>query len=209
MPVGRCRLNDQRTYCGWVFWRRRFYPERMRTLTTARLELRPWREEFEDHLFRLSSDGRVTRFIGDGQPWTRERTAERHRGCLRHWAEYGYGWRAIFEKGAFLGIAALNRFGDGVPGVDEDAIEIGWWVDPRSWGRGVATEAARALRDEAFGGLGVEHLAARYQPANEASGRIMVKIGMRLHGEASNRAGALVRVYTLGRADWARLPPDA
>jgi RimJ/RimL family protein N-acetyltransferase len=181
----------------------------MHTLTTARLELRPWREEFEDDLFRLSSDGRVTRFIGDGRPWTRERTAARHRECLWHWAEYGYGWRAIFEGGAFIGIAALNRLGDRVPGIAEDTMEIGWWVDPRSWGRGIATEAARALRDEALGGLSADRIAARYQPANEVSGRIMVKIGMRLYGDAPGRDGPPVRVYALGRADWARLPPQA
>lgn len=181
----------------------------MRTLTTARLELRPWREDFEDDFFRLSSDGRVTRFIGDGRPWTRERTAERHRECLRHWVEYGYGWRAIFEGDAFIGIAALNRLGDRVPGIEEDAVEIGWWVDPRSWGRGIATEAARALRDEALGGLVAERIAALYQPANGASGRVMVKIGMRLHGEAPGRTGSPVRVYVLSRADWMRLLPDA
>ena len=174
----------------------------MRTLTTARLELRPWHEDFGADLFRLSSDERVMRFIGDGRPWSRERTAERHEDCLRHWAEYGFGWRAIIDRGAFAGVAALNRLGTVVPGIEADATEIGWWVDPGSWGRGIATEAALALRDEAFGDLGARLLAARYQPANPASGRIMEKLGMRVHSDLPGKGDRKTRVCTLDRTDW-------
>jgi RimJ/RimL family protein N-acetyltransferase len=179
----------------------------MRTLSTARLELRPWEESFESELFRLSSDERMMRFIGNGRPWSRERTAERHRACLRHWERHGFGWRAIFDRGDFSGVAALNRLGAIVPGVEEDAIEIGWWIGTESWGRGFATEAALALRDEAFGGLGAQRLVARYQPANQASGRIMIKIGMRVHGDTVGASGEPVRVYELSRADWEALRP--
>jgi RimJ/RimL family protein N-acetyltransferase len=186
---------------------RGFYPERMCTLSTARLELRPWADGFEDDLFRLSSDERMMRFIGDGRPWTRERTAERHRACLRHWEQHGFGWRGIFDRDDFVGVAALNRLGTTVPGIEEDATEIGWWVAPESWGRGLATEAALALRDEAFAGLGAQRLAARYQPSNEASGRIMIKIGMRVFGDTVGASGEPVRVCELRRADWEALRP--
>lgn len=184
------------------------YPGRVRTLTTPRLELRPWHDDFEAGLFRLASDERVVRYIGDGLPWSRERTAERHQECLRHWSEHGFGWRAVFDGGAFAGIAALNRLGSIVPGIEEDAIEIGWWIDPRSWGRGIATEAALALRDEAFGDLGAERIAARYQLANPASGQIMVKLGMRFHSDIPGAGDRPVRVYDLGRADWRELRPQ-
>jgi RimJ/RimL family protein N-acetyltransferase len=177
----------------------------MRTLSTARLELRPWDESFESDLFRLSSDERMMRFVGDGRPWTRERTAERHREYLRHWEEYGFGWRGIFDGGDFAGLGALNRLGTRVPGIEEDAVEIGWWIAPEAWGRGLATEAALALRDEAFGGAGAQRLVARYRPANEASGRVMVKIGMRLFGDHVDTSGLPVRVRELSRADWEAL----
>jgi RimJ/RimL family protein N-acetyltransferase len=174
----------------------------MRTLTTARLELRPWEDSFEDELFRFSSDERVMRFIGAGRPWTREYAAQRHREHLEHWREHGFGWRAVIEGNHFAGVAALNHLGPIVPGIEESALEIGWWVDPASWGRGVATEAALALRDEAFGELGAERMAARYQPDNLASGRVMVKLGMRVHSDTVGRAGEPVRVYEMSRADW-------
>lgn len=181
---------------------------RVRTLKTARLELRPWEERFEAGLLRLASDERVTRFIGDGRPWSRERAAEKHRACLRHWEAHGFGWRAVIEDGVFSGVAALNRLGDLVPGIEESAIEIGWWVDPRSWGRGIATEAALALRDNAFGDLGVRRIAARYYQENLASERVMIKLGMRLYGDVPGNGGRPVRVYVLDHTEWRAHPRD-
>jgi RimJ/RimL family protein N-acetyltransferase len=180
----------------------------MRTLTTARLQLRPWAETFEPGLLRLATDDRVTRYIGDGRPWSRERVAERHREHLEHWARHGFGWRSIHHDGDFAGVAALNRLGSKVPGIEESALEIGWWVDPRWWGHGFATEAAGALRDEAFGDLGAERIAARFQPANTASERVMIKIGMRRFGDTVGLVGEPVRVYALSRADWRPAAPQ-
>jgi RimJ/RimL family protein N-acetyltransferase len=175
----------------------------MRILTTARLTLAPWQQRFEHDLVRLSSDQRVTRFIGDGRPWSREFTAQRHRAHLDHWKAHGFGWRAILgSDGAFLGIAALNYLGPTVSGIEESAIEIGWWVGPRHWGQGIATEAATAIRDEAFTHLEAERLVARFQPANRGSERVMTKLGMSLYGDTVGSTGEAVRVYTLGRTDW-------
>jgi RimJ/RimL family protein N-acetyltransferase len=177
----------------------------MRTLTTARLSLRPWAPGFENDLFRLSSDERVMRFIGEGRTWSRERNAERHRECLRHWQDHDFGWRAMIDGADFVGVAALNHLGDLVPGIEASAIEIGWWVDPRCWGRGFATEAARALRDEAFADVSAGRLVARYHPENLASGRVMVKLGMRAWGDIPGKGDRPVRVYTLDRTDWEAL----
>ncbi|MFL5909146.1 MAG: GNAT family N-acetyltransferase [Gaiellaceae bacterium] len=174
----------------------------MRILTTARLRLLPWEDRFKDDLVRLSADPRVTRYIGDGRPWGRDFAVQRHRAHLAHWAEHGFGWRAIVRDDEFIGIAALNRLGQAVPGIDESAIEVGWWLDPRVWGRGFATEAALALRDEAFTHLGAERLVARFQSANLASERVMTKLGMTRHGDTVGRAGERVRVYVLDRAAW-------
>lgn len=171
-------------------------------LRTDRLSLAPWEDGFLDGFARLAADERVMRFIGEGGPWSPERTATRHRACLEHWESYGFGWRAMLDAGGFAGVAALNRLGTVVPGIEESAVEIGWWVDPRRWGLGYATEAARALRDEAFDGLGARRLAARCQPANQASERVMIKIGMRLWGDVDGVDGRPVRVRTLDRTRW-------
>lgn len=146
----------------------------------------------------------MTRYLGNGAPWSRERNVERHRACLAHWAEHRFGWHAIItsDDGAFRGIAALSRLGDLVPGIEPAAVEVGWWVDPELWGRGIAKEAATALREEAFAEVRAERLVARYQPANIASGRVMAGLGMRVWGDIVGQAGEPVRVYVMDRAEW-------
>lgn len=73
---------------------------------------------------------------------------------------------------------------------------------PGAQGRGIATEAATAVRDEAFTRLHATRIVARLQPRNHASGRVAARLGMRLHGEAPGRTGELVLVYLLDRPDW-------
>jgi RimJ/RimL family protein N-acetyltransferase len=176
-------------------------------LITARLTLEPWRQSFERDLLRLASDPRVMRYIGDGNTWGPQKVTQRHHGLLQHWAGHGFGWRGIVARGRghsdpLLGIAALNYLGDAVPGIEETAMEIGWWLDPSAWGRGIASEAAAAVRDNAFGCLRATRLVARCQVPNRASGRIAVKLGMRLTGEAAGKTGPIVRVYVMDRGSF-------
>jgi RimJ/RimL family protein N-acetyltransferase len=177
---------------------------RMQAMTTTRFSLMPWQDAFEDDLARLASDHRVMQYIGDGQLWNRERARQRHQACLRHWEDHNFGWRAILDlpNRCFLGLAALNYLGALVPGVEESAIEIGWWLDPDAQGQGIATEAATAIRDEAFGRLHARQIVARLQPRNHASERVATRLGMRLHGEAAGRTGEPIVVYLLDHADW-------
>jgi hypothetical protein len=48
-------------------------------------------------------------------------------------------------------------------------VEIGWWLDPALWGKGLALEGELALRDEAFRRVGLDRIIGRYQPDNLAS----------------------------------------
>jgi RimJ/RimL family protein N-acetyltransferase len=60
--------------------------------------------------------------------------------------------------------------------------DIGWLVDPAYAGRGLATEAARALLEICFDGLGLRRVTATAFGENAASVRVMEKLGMRLEG---------------------------
>ncbi len=177
---------------------------RMDVLATERLRLVPWREEFREDVARLTADPRVYRTLGLGTRWTPEYVDERHRAYLEHWRSHGFGWRGVLaaDGGEFLGIAALNYAGTRVPGVDGSAFEIGWWLDPAYQGRGIATEAARATRDDAFGRLGAPRLAARVRIENTASARVAARVGMRLRGEAVAARGEAIKVFTLDRRAW-------
>jgi [ribosomal protein S5]-alanine N-acetyltransferase len=60
--------------------------------------------------------------------------------------------------------------------------ELGYWVGAPYWGRGIATEAARALVGFGFARLALHRVQARHLTRNPASGRVMQKLGMRLEG---------------------------
>jgi [ribosomal protein S5]-alanine N-acetyltransferase len=90
---------------------------------------------------------------------------------------WGFGPYAVVERAhsAVLGYCGLFRF-DAIEGVPE--IEIGYRLARAAWGRGVATEAALAVRDYAFDVLGLRRVVALIDPANTASLRVAQKLGM-------------------------------
>src|SRR5512146_1628111 len=60
--------------------------------------------------------------------------------------------------------------------------ELGYWIGVPYWGKGYATEAARALVTWAFGELGLQRVHACHAAANAASGAVLRKLGMTLEG---------------------------
>jgi len=64
-----------------------------------------------------------------------------------------------------------------------DAHELGYWLTPGAWGRGIATEAGRAVIDMARETLGLRQLHARHFLDNPASGKVLRTLGFRATGE--------------------------
>jgi len=60
--------------------------------------------------------------------------------------------------------------------------ELGYWIGTPFWGRGYATEAARAILAFGFQTLALNRIHATHLLRNHASGRVMEKIGMRYEG---------------------------
>jgi RimJ/RimL family protein N-acetyltransferase len=178
----------------------------LEALETARLRLEPWSERHRDEFVAMAGDPAVMRWIGAGVAWPRARAEEVFEGSLEHWRALGYGWRAALDRGtgAWLGFQALNRLGD-APVFHPEDVEIGWWLMPAAWGRGLATEGALAAREEAFARVGAPRIVGRHQPANIASGRVMEKIGMTHAADGVGREGEPVRFYVLERGRWAAI----
>ena len=94
-------------------------------------------------------------------------------------------------------------------------LELGYWIGEPFWGRGYATEAARALCAFAFERLAADRVVAGYYHGNDASARVLAKCGFIATGNATeyslsrqNRVD-LVRV-ALDRAAWdSARPGDA
>jgi RimJ/RimL family protein N-acetyltransferase len=150
-------------------------------LSTNRIELRPMTIEHLPLLHRLDSDPEVMRFLL-GRARTPEEIDEFWTPrCLDTLAEEaGLGWWVGFHDDTFLGWWDLGR-SDSTPGepVRPHSAEIGWRVERRHWGRGFATEGARALLRHGFETAGLQLVWAETMAVNAASRSVMRKLGMR------------------------------
>jgi RimJ/RimL family protein N-acetyltransferase len=95
---------------------------------------------------------------------------------LEHWAEYGFGIWMLRDRetDAVIGRGVLRHLD--VDGVDE--VEVGYGFLPRFWGRGLATEVARACIDIGQRQLALPSIVAITRPTNLASQRVMEKAGL-------------------------------
>ena len=169
----------------------------MAILKTARLTLRPFREEDVDLLAELMANLDFMRFsLG---PKTREQTAA--------FLENVIGWHraglpspfavVIRSDGVLVGYCGfLHQEVDG-----EKEIEIGYRLHPDYWNRGIATEAARKVRDHAFGDLELPRVISLIYPDNVASRRVAEKIGMLFERQTVFK-GLPTLVFALRREQW-------
>jgi RimJ/RimL family protein N-acetyltransferase len=178
------------------------------TVETERLLLRRWRPEVDlDPLADLCADPEVMRFIGTGRTLTRSGTGDLLAAITGHWDEHGYGLWAVEVKedaggrpGEAIGFAGL-AIPSFLPAV-LPAVECGWRLARRWWGRGLATEAAHASVAWGRQQLGLAGVLSIITPGNERSVRVAEKLGMqrgrdRLHPSTGGR----LWVYELaGRA---------
>ena len=155
----------------------------MLILETDRLLLREFVPEDVDALAAVLSDPETMRYY----PAALDRAGvaawiERNR---RRYADPGHGlWAMVLKSsGELIGDCGLTR-----QVVDEtDEIEIGYHVRRDLWGRGYASEAARACREHGFSRLGAERLVSLIRPENLPSRRVAEKTGLSLWKEVTWR----------------------
>jgi RimJ/RimL family protein N-acetyltransferase len=94
----------------------------------------------------------------------------------RHFEEHGYGLWAVESIGGFIGFVGLWAVPLSLP--PAPSVEIGWRLTRSAWGRGYATEAALAVRDDAFDRLGFGELVSYTAAVNRRSRAVMERIGM-------------------------------
>lgn len=149
-------------------------------LETERLLLRRFTPADVDRLVELDSDPEVMRYLNGGVPTPRELVEQQILPeFLREYERFdGLGVWAAIEKGtgSFLGWFAFHPSRDGSP----TDVSLGYRLRRSSWGRGYATEGARALVRKGFAELGVRRVSATTYQDNAASRRVMEKLGMRL-----------------------------
>lgn len=150
-------------------------------LTTARLRLRPWRESDLAPFAAMNADPLVMEHFA--APLTREESDAYARRMMAAIEGRGWGNWALEEIGGepFVGFAGLSA-----PSFEAHftpCTEIGWRLARSAWGRGYATQAARAALAFGFGELGLAEIVSFTALANARSIAVMERLGMRRDGE--------------------------
>ena len=173
-------------------------------LIAQRVRLRPLRAADADDLFALQSDTRVMRYWSH-PAWTEREQAVRRIEQLerdRETSEF-YSW-AVTQNGSDALIGTVSLF---AIHREQRRAEIGYALSSALWGRGYATEMLRPAIDFAFTTLDLERLEADIDPRNEASCRLIERVGFvregllrerwRVAGEVTDSAmyGLLRREY--------------
>ena len=174
-------------------------------LRTDRLLLRPYRMADVDAVFEYGKDPEWGRYLDVPQPYTRDSAqADVARAVLAD-PETAPIW-AIVHDGQVSGGISLTVYGPG-------SAEMGYSLTRPLWGQGLMAEAATAVLAHGFEKLDLARIQASTDIRNEASWRVMEKVGMQRTGVArSNRLHRDTRVddvlYAILREEW-RSPGSA
>jgi RimJ/RimL family protein N-acetyltransferase len=150
------------------------------TLETERLLLRPFATEHEDVLFQQWNEPSVRKYLFDDEPVPRETVRAQIEASRANEGTIGCGYYLLSLRDAVerpFGFAGLRPFGE------TGRVELLYAILPGYRGRGLATEAAHAVLDRGFRSCGLAEIFAGADAPNEASFRVMKRIGMQPFGD--------------------------
>jgi RimJ/RimL family protein N-acetyltransferase len=177
--------------------------DRAPILRTPRLVLRRWRDADVEPMAAINADPEVMRWIGAGATRELEQTRSGIEAIEHQWNTSGYGLFAIeiaatAELAGFTGLAVPYFLPEVMP-----AVEIAWRLGRPHWGQGIATEGSSAALGYGFVDRGLDRVIAVVQIGNDASERIMIKLGMHIERETIDPATArALRVYEISRSEY-------
>lgn len=144
------------------------------TIKTERLILREISAKDLDDIYEYSSDPKVSEFLF-WSPHPDKKFTERFLGSVITGYRKGryYNWGIVYE-GKMIGTCGFTAFD-----IKNNTAEIGYVLNSRFWGKGIATEAARAVIEYGFYSLGLDKLEIKYMIENTISARVAQKCGMK------------------------------
>ncbi len=157
-------------------------------LTTERLSLVPATRADLPVLLSHWRDPEVRRFLFDDEVLAEHEVAAVLAASDRDFASSGYGLWLIRETAtnALAGTAGLRP-------LEEIGIEVTYSLAPAAWGRGYATEAARAVIAHALEVAGLPEVLAEVDEGNAASRRVIEKLGMTPFDTVEGALGPMIR----------------
>jgi [ribosomal protein S5]-alanine N-acetyltransferase len=145
----------------------------MEILRTARLTLRTWTLDDLDAGFVIWGDPEVMRYIDSGEPESWEEVRASISAGIHHQEKYGHQHWAVIENKSekLIGACGFNRT------EDQGAIELVFHFAKEFWGKGYATEAAKACVAYAAEILKPKKIIAGCHANNDASKKVLMKVG--------------------------------
>ena len=171
-------------------------------LETQRLILRDWiPDEEAEQALSIYGDPVVMRYIGTGatvESVEDMRSRLHKRNALNAELNNGTGFWAISDKprGEIFGTVILKQLPDATEQLTQD-WEVGWHLKRSAWGNGYATEAAGAVLNYGFKTVQLPVIYAVASPANQASIRVMQRLGMAPLGRTQKYYGRETELFEL------------
>lgn len=138
---------------------------------TDRLLLRPSTTEDAQRGFEILSDWEVSKMLRMvSYPIDQEGNAAWFAGHESEWAE-GTAYRfAVILQNRMIGLIDIDE-------IDDGGGSLGYWFERECWGRGLAREAAFAIKRFAFESINLQNLRSGHAADNEGSGKILTALG--------------------------------
>lgn len=145
-------------------------------IQTERLILRPWRDSDRDAFAQLTADPRVMEFFPS--TLTREESDQMIDKIQKKIDERGWGLWAVSVPGVSDFIGFIGLWEPIFEAHFTPAVEVGWRLAYPFWGKGYASEGARACLQYGFEQLGLNEIVSFTTEENVRSRKVMERIGM-------------------------------
>ena len=149
-------------------------------IETERLIIRPFKLSDLEASYEMNLDAEVSKYTGDGGIVSKSEIKRRIvENVFGDYEKYGFGRLAVELKseGQFIGFTGLKYLDD------LNEVDLGYRFMKRYWGKGIATESAKASIDFGFNDLGLKRLIALALPENHASINVLKKLNFKYEKE--------------------------
>lgn len=173
-------------------------------LETDRLLLRELTPNDATHLYDIYGQPDMLKFISNGKRGTfEEEVTKIDRHIHQYYPTYGYGlWATILKKtNTLIGRCGLLYWEI----ENKPEVEVAYLIDRNYWGQGLATEAARGIRDFAFQEKHVERCISLIAPTNLASRKVAEKNGMTIRKSIEFLGYSNLCLYSINKNEWNQL----
>jgi RimJ/RimL family protein N-acetyltransferase len=179
-----CINRDEKAHLGGFFESKTNAKTNLDVLKTQRLTLRQWTNEDFEPFARLNADPKVMEYYPN--TLSREESDLAAQMIKNKIEEEGWGRWAVSILGStdFIGTIGLYKLDyETFPTSFSPAIAIGWRICVDHWGKGYATEGAKAALEYGFSKLQLKEIVATCAVENAGSRKVMEKIGMKYDPE--------------------------